>query len=572
MHDEKESTPSHGAADRHNQPCVNARLEQAERPERSPATKPPSTSAVEPPILVFGFGDGAILHAVLDESSSRHQHVVLCVPESERAAFERLSDDKLATLRASGKLRVAIGVPPVTALEAAFPEWAPARLRGVRFVLGDAAMDVELRRTSVNALRDRHANETAALEGLLSTFRASSRRTDGWPRSVFGAADCSTSALQYLGMELVQAIQRMGVAGRFLVTNFADDPFRPIRRLESLLSAQPDLLLSLVASRDRDWGRIAEGIPTLSYWSSDPSRYDLAAQRFSAGDLVCVSDAAWIEHFRRLDVEAHHLPLASGLGDSLPNASDSLIPSPTRPVLLVGHLPAAGDVLPRDLAWLAAPIDAAALRATQDAAWTPLIAAHELCASHRIPERQRPAVERAIEFAWTRHERLAIAHALADAAIPFIIHGSDRWRDALSGSRAAAFWAGPLVGRQETANAFRQAAAVINVTSRNGRDGVNMRVFDVASCGGLLVSNDSTGLRSAFAVNDEVLAFRSPDEVPEILRVALSDPDRAARMRSAARARCRRDHSWDARWRLVLRWFAERRQRAPAVEATRRVA
>ncbi len=103
-----------------------------------------------------------------------------------------------------------------------------------------------------------------------------------------------------------------------------------------------------------------------------------------------------------------------------------------------------------------------------------------------------------------------------------------------------------------------QVAAVVNLTSRNGRDGVNMRVFDVAGCGGVLCSNDTPGLRSAFVLGEEAIGFAAVDELPDRCRRLLGDPQHADRLRRAARERTLRDHTWDSRWRDVFGWLAER--------------
>lgn len=515
-----------------------------------------------PPVVLLGGSRGERVAALLaGPLRGNRQPIVVVLPlEAEPAHHASVLLGEWANFDAE-RVRVVVAEDPSDALDRVFRDHAPPRLRGATVVSGDVRLPDELFERWRSRLQRRHDDETDLLSRKHGRFRSivATRHAHPRPRTIFGAADGSTTALRHLGVDIVRAANRIDIAGDFLVLDHLRDPFRPVRRLEALLDAAPDLLLSFVASRQRDWGAIAEGIPTLSYWSSDPGRYGLDTMRFTADDLVCVSDAAWVEHFARRGVPAHHLPLATCLHDALPCAYGLTAPEPEdAKVLLVGNLPSPLDVLPRSMHGLGPAIDRLVERDADRPDWSAADAARTLAASERIEAGELSLVTRAIEFAATRHDRIRAARLLFDAGVPLRIHGCPRWAEALAGTPVAACWAGLLADRRASAIAFRTALAVVNLVSRNGRDGVNMRVFDAAACGAVLATNDTPGLHAAFDVGREVLAFRTVDELPDLLRPVLADPSRRAAIRCAGAARARRDHTWEERLERVIGWLAER--------------
>ena len=517
---------------------------------------------IGPPVLLIGGGHGERVAALLrGPLRDNRQPIAVLVPPERRAAHRQSVAAGEWSQFDPDRVRISAADDPSLGFDAAFGDALPTRLRGVAVLVGDATLPTVLCDREFRRLQIRYDQEARDISDSLQRFRSARAQPATEPTSVFGAADRSTTALRHLGDDLVRSAQRLGLRGEFLTLDHLRDPFRPIHRLEALLAAQPDLLLSFVASRERDWGTIAQGIPTLSYWSSDPARYDLASMPFTDDDLVCVSDIDWIETFRQHGVEAKHLPLATGLHDALPSPDEDLPPTlaSSSHVLLVGNLPDATDVLPPSLHAVVPAVEAAALTVRRDPSASLSEHAASIGRLHRTGSADVPTIARAIEFAATRLDRLGAAHRLVAAGIPLRIHGCTRWQQALAGSPTGAAWAGPLIDRRSSAIAFRDAAAVVNIVSRNGRDGVNMRVFDVAAAGGILLTNDTVGLRRSFRPGEEVLAFRSVEELPSLVQSLLSDPSRAARIREAGMQRARRDHTWEARWTQVFRWLRERR-------------
>lgn len=527
-----------------------------------------------PPVLLIGAIDAERVRALLrGPLRASRQPIVVFIPATRAHAFEASVARGEWRDFDPGRVLTIIAEGPVAALDQAFRTWSPARLHGMSVVIGDPALPTADRDRYAAELRERHAQEDRSRTSQLVAFRSATAARSTPPRCVFGAADRSTTALRFLGLEMVASVRRLGSEGAFAIFDHVDDPFRPIRRLESLLSAAPDLLLSFVASRDRDWGALTAGIPTLSFWSSDPTRYPLDSMRFTDDDLVCVSDAAWIDDFAQRGVAARHLRLATGLFDWLPGGAlaeerqepgddESADLEGSRPaqshILLVGNLPTAEDALPTDLRAHANEIRSVARECVDLAPASIRERATSLARTLGTPRASDRTIATSLEFCITAIDRIRAATSLASASLPLRVHGCTRWQSALAGTPAEGCWAGPLRGRRASALAFREAAAVVNLTSRNGRDGVNMRVFDVAGCGGVLCSNDTPGLRNAFVLGEEAIGFAAVDELPDRCRRLLGDPQHADRIRRAARERTLRDHTWDSRWREVFGWLAER--------------
>lgn len=78
------------------------------------------------------------------------------------------------------------------------------------------------------------------------------------------------------------------------------------------------------------------------------------------------------------------------------------------------------------------------------------------------------------------------------------------------------------------------------------------RDFEVPMSGGLYLTQDNPELRHVFEVGREILTYRNLDDCAARVGELLADPERAARIRRAGRARALRDHTWEKRWEQLL--------------------
>ena len=79
------------------------------------------------------------------------------------------------------------------------------------------------------------------------------------------------------------------------------------------------------------------------------------------------------------------------------------------------------------------------------------------------------------------------------------------------------------------------------------------RDFEVPMSGGLYLTQDNPELRLVFDVGAEIATYRSEHDCARTIRALLADPSRAQRIRAAGRARCLREHTYEARWGRIFR-------------------
>lgn len=71
--------------------------------------------------------------------------------------------------------------------------------------------------------------------------------------------------------------------------------------------------------------------------------------------------------------------------------------------------------------------------------------------------------------------------------------------------------------------------------------------------GALYLTQNNPELSMVFDVGREILTYNEIEDCAHVIRTLLKDPERAGRIRTAARARCLKDHTYTARWTSVFR-------------------
>jgi spore maturation protein CgeB len=151
--------------------------------------------------------------------------------------------------------------------------------------------------------------------------------------------------------------------------------------------------------------------------------------------------------------------------------------------------------------------------------------------------------------------RIVLLRRLDAAGIPLRLYGAPlpRWvRD----DRLRALHSGEFVVRERKAAVFRSAAAVLNNLHPGEVFGVNARLFEAAGCGAAIITEWREALPDLFVEDEEVLAFRSFDELVAKARALLADPARSRALGDAAARRAHADHSYENRLDHILRTIA----------------
>jgi spore maturation protein CgeB len=147
--------------------------------------------------------------------------------------------------------------------------------------------------------------------------------------------------------------------------------------------------------------------------------------------------------------------------------------------------------------------------------------------------------------------RIRILERLISKGIPIRTFGVGipRW---IGETPTRATYTGRYLVREEKARAFRSAAGVLNTMSPEEVFGVNKRLFEAAGCGAAVLTEYRPMLPQAFAIGDEVLAFRDFDELLEQAIRLLNETGLTAKLGDAAAMRAHRDHSYEKRLAAIL--------------------
>lgn len=92
------------------------------------------------------------------------------------------------------------------------------------------------------------------------------------------------------------------------------------------------------------------------------------------------------------------------------------------------------------------------------------------------------------------------------------------------------------------------------------------RDFEVPMSGGLYLTQDNPELSMVFDVGKEIVTYTDAEDCAASIRTLLAEPERAAAIRAAGQARCRRDHTYNARWRQAFSVAGLLDEQGPAVD------
>ncbi len=156
-------------------------------------------------------------------------------------------------------------------------------------------------------------------------------------------------------------------------------------------------------------------------------------------------------------------------------------------------------------------------------------------------------LEAAMIWAATREYRLECVRGLR--FFQPVIYGDAGWREILGQE----FRMHPEVRYYDELPLVYQASAVnFNATSLQMKAAVNQRVFDVPAAGGFLLTDFREQLAEVLEVGREVICYREPAEIPDLVRFYLAQPRRRRRLVEAARARVLREHTYVQRLKTML--------------------
>lgn len=135
---------------------------------------------------------------------------------------------------------------------------------------------------------------------------------------------------------------------------------------------------------------------------------------------------------------------------------------------------------------------------------------------------------------------------------PLVAHGVDlkiwggqfgRWLH----SPLRACYPGVYVSGEEKAKAFRAAKILVNTLSHKEVEGTNVRTFEAAGCGAFQLADWRPATEDLFKPDEEIVFFRSRDEMIEKVNYYLKHPEQRARIAQAGQQRAHADHTYQKR-------------------------
>lgn len=111
---------------------------------------------------------------------------------------------------------------------------------------------------------------------------------------------------------------------------------------------------------------------------------------------------------------------------------------------------------------------------------------------------------------------------------------------------------GEYLAGQRKADVFRSAVAVLNNLHPAEFGGTNCRMFEAASAGAVVLTEDRPGLSALFENGKEVVCYRNYSELKNSLHNLLVDRDSGRMIGDAAADRVRREHTYQHRLASIL--------------------
>ena len=166
---------------------------------------------------------------------------------------------------------------------------------------------------------------------------------------------------------------------------------------------------------------------------------------------------------------------------------------------------------------------------------------------NNLPEKYRREIEATVYWKATLLHRSRTISMLEE--FNPVVYGDDGWRSLLGNSftvksRVDYYNELPLVYNASEVN--------FNTTSLQMPEAVNQRVFDVPACGGFLLTDYQEALEELFDIKNEMVVYSSIEEIPDIMRFYLANPELRKKKALAAMKRVLKEHTYLNRIKFII--------------------
>ncbi|KAB0497903.1 CgeB family protein [Pseudomonas vancouverensis] len=316
--------------------------------------------------------------------------------------------------------------------------------------------------------------------------------------------------------------------------------YRPLteENVMGLMTTRPDYVLTV--NFNQYICEVCEllKIPYLA-WVIDTPCYPIYDKAINhSQSFTFIYDAAIAQRLRNRGVrQVYHLPVAANLERIQQIRMDDEAPSLSRDISFVANLTKTEyrtSILPQLSAstrercaslidsldqpqaflTLAEQLDADLIDSIKNESGYPLVGDHYLSLAEKL------AYLLGREHSW--QERINLIRQL-EGRLSISVHGNSDWQDVIS------CYAGHADHFSQMPKIFQRSRINLNLTRSFVENGLPMRVFDVLSCGGFLVTNDKQDLHKLFTDGKDLVIFRDTQDLMEICAYYLEhDEERKA--------------------------------------------
>lgn len=133
---------------------------------------------------------------------------------------------------------------------------------------------------------------------------------------------------------------------------------------------------------------------------------------------------------------------------------------------------------------------------------------------------------------------------------PVVVYGPEEWKEHLLETDVRE----PIAYQTETPLVYQNSAINLSLTTLQQETALNQRYFDVPLCGGFLLGEWQEALPDHFILDDEIVYFRTDEELQHKARYYLQHPEKRESVIKKARERVLQEHLMEHRVTTMLEY------------------
>ena len=166
-----------------------------------------------------------------------------------------------------------------------------------------------------------------------------------------------------------------------------------------------------------------------------------------------------------------------------------------------------------------------------------------------LNKKKKMDIEAAILWKSTLLYRLSCLETLNEFNVS--IYGDSAWKELLREQNFKLF--PPLNYYKELPLLYNSCRINFNATSRQMKEAVNQRVFDVPACGAFILTDYQKSLDELFDVGKEMIVYRDKDEIPGLVKYYLDNPEKREAVAKKGAERVLKEHTYKHRLDVIIR-------------------